>query len=99
MRDNHDHREFPNRIRGVAKRAWDAQPNSLESLPGFATAVIIAHLVQAPQDRVDALAVAWLVARVAYLGFYAANKAAPRSAVQFLSLACVLGLFVVAGLA
>jgi len=39
LRDNHDPRGFPNRIRGVAKRAWDAQLNSFELLPGFAPAV------------------------------------------------------------
>ena len=56
LRDNHDPRDFPNWIRGVAKRAWGAQLNSFESLPGFAPAVIIAHLVRAPQHPVDALA-------------------------------------------
>ena len=99
LRDNHDPRDFPNRIRGVAKRAWDAQLNSFESLTGFAAAVIIAHLVHAPQNPVDALAVVWVVARGAYVAFYLANKAALRSAAQFISLACVLGFFVAAGVA
>jgi uncharacterized MAPEG superfamily protein len=99
LRDNHDPRDFPNRIHGLAKRAWDAQLNSFESLPVFAAAVIIAHLVHAPQEPVDALAVAWVVARTAYVAFYLANRAALRSAAQFTSLACVLGLFVAAGLA
>jgi uncharacterized MAPEG superfamily protein len=99
LRDNHHPRDFPDRIRGVARRAWDAQLNSFESLPGFAAAVIIAHLVHAPQHPVDALAVVWVVARAAYVVFYVADKAALRSTAQFISLACVLGLFVVAGLA
>lgn len=99
LRDNHDPRDFPNRIHGVAKRAWDAHLNSFESLPGFAAAVIVAHVAHAPQNPVDALAVAWVVARAAYVVFYLANKAALRSAAQFISLASVLGFFVVAGLA
>ena len=99
LRDNHDPREFPRRIQGVAKRAWAAQLNSFESLPGFAAAVIIAHLVHAPHTAVDVLVVVWVVARAAYVAFYLANKAALRSAAQFISLACVLGFFVAAGLA
>ena len=65
LRDNHDPREFPRRIQGVAKRAWAAQLNSFESLPGFAAAVIIAHLVHAPHNAVEVLAVVWVGARAA----------------------------------
>jgi uncharacterized MAPEG superfamily protein len=98
LRDNRNPRDFPNRIAGVAKRAWDAQLNSFESLPGFAAAVIIAHLVQAAQNQVDALALAWLIARAAYVAFYLTDKSTLRSSAQFVSLGCVLGLFIVAGL-
>src|SRR5512145_8189 len=70
LRDNRNPRDFPNRIEGLAKRAWDAQLNTFESLPGFAAAVIIAHLAHAPQNWIDALALAWIVARVAYVVFY-----------------------------
>ena len=97
LRDNHHPLDFPNHIGGLAKRAWDAQLNSFESLPGFTAAVIIAHLVHAPQNQIDVLAVAWILARVAYVTFYLADKATLRSTAQFISLACVLGLFVVAG--
>lgn len=98
LRDNRHPRDFPNHIGGLAKRAWDAHLNSFESLPGFAASVIVAHLVHAPQRPVDALALAWVLTRLAYVAFYLADKSALRSAAQFLSLACVLGLFVVAGL-
>ncbi len=97
IRDNNSPRDFPNIIQGVAKRAWGAQLNSFESLPGFAAAVIVAHLVHAPQTPIDALAVVWVLARVAYLAFYLNDKATLRSTAQFVSLACVLGLFAVAG--
>jgi uncharacterized MAPEG superfamily protein len=97
LRDNRNPRDFPNRIEGLAKRAWDAQLNSFESLPGFAAAVIIAHLVQAPQSQIDALALLWVAARIAYVVFYLTDKSTLRSSAQFVSLGCVLGLFVVAG--
>lgn len=96
LRDNRRPRDFPNHIEGVAKRAWDAQLNSFESLPGFAAAVVIAHLASAPQGEIDVLAVAWVVARVVYVAFYLADRPALRSAAQFVSLACVLGLFIAA---
>ena len=83
----------------MAKRAWDAQLNSFESLPAFAAAVIITQLVHAPQHPVDALAMVWVAARMAYVAFYPGDKAALRSAAQFLSLACVPGFFVAAALA
>jgi uncharacterized MAPEG superfamily protein len=98
LRDNRNPRDFPNRIEGLAKRAWDAHLNAFESLPGFAAAVIIAQLVHAPQGQVDTLAVVWVLARVAHMAFYLTDKSTLRSSAQFVSLACVLGLFVVAGL-
>jgi uncharacterized MAPEG superfamily protein len=99
LRDNHHPRDFPNRLDGLAKRAWDAQLNSFESLPGFAAAVIVAHLVHAPQNQIDTLAVIWVLVRMAYVTFYLTDKPTLRSTAQFLSLGCVLGLFVVAGCA
>ena len=98
LRDNRNPRDFPNRIEGLAKRAWDAHLNAFESLPGFAAAVIIAHLTHAPQNQIDILAVLCVLARVAHAGFYLTDKSTLRSSAQFVSLACVLGLFVVAGL-
>ena len=98
LRDNRNPRDFPNRIEGLAKRAWNSQLNSFESLPGFAAAVIIAHLAGAPQLWIDTLALTWVAARVAYVAFYLADKSTLRSSAQFVSLGCVLGLFMVAGL-
>jgi uncharacterized MAPEG superfamily protein len=98
LRDNRNPRDFPNRIQGLAKRAWNAQLNSFESLPGFAAAVIIAHLAHAPQNRIDILAGIWVLARVGYIAFYLNDRSTLRSSAQFISLACVLGLFIVAAL-
>ena len=99
LRDNSNPRDFPNRIDGVAKRAWGAQLNGFESLPGFAAAVVIAHLANVPQDQIDALAIGWLLARLAYVAFYLTRRSTDRTAAQVVSLLCVLGLFVVAGFA
>ena len=98
LRDNGNPRDFPNRIDGLAKRAWDAHLNGFESLPGFAAAVIIAHLAGAPQPQIDALAMGWLLARLAYVAFYLMGKSSMRTAAQIVSLLCVIGLFVVAGI-
>ncbi|MGH8212660.1 MAG: MAPEG family protein [Rhodanobacteraceae bacterium] len=98
MRDNRSPRDFPNRLEGLPKRAWNAQLNAFESLPGFAAAVIIAELVHAHQVRIDMLALLWVAARLAYVIFYLGDKSTLRSSAQFVSMACVLGLFVVAAL-
>jgi uncharacterized MAPEG superfamily protein len=97
-RDNRNPRDFPNLIEGAPKRAWAAHLNSLEALPGFAAAVIIAYLAHASQARADVLAVVWVLARIGHLAFYIADKSTLRSVMQVVSLACVLGLFVVAAL-
>lgn len=94
LRDNHDPRDFPNRIHGVAKRAWDAQLNAFEALPAFAAAVIIGHLASVPQSQVDTLALIWVGARIGHALFYIIGRHSLRSASQFVSLACVLGLFI-----
>ncbi|HMH19472.1 MAG TPA: MAPEG family protein [Burkholderiales bacterium] len=97
LRDSHYPRDFPNQLSGLPKRAWGAHLNSFESLPGFAAAVVIAHLAHGAQPHIDTLAVIWVVARVAYGIFYLMDKPTLRSSFQFVSLACVLGLFIVAG--
>lgn len=98
LRDNRDPRDFPNRIEGLAKRAWDAQLNAFESLPAFAAAVIIAHLAHTPQNRIDVLASVWVLARIAHAAFYLTDKDKLRTSAQVVSLVCVFGLFVAAGL-
>lgn len=94
-RDNHSPRDFAARVQGVAKRAHGAHLNTFETNPGFYAAVIIAHLAHAPQGRIDALAVSYVVLRLAYGFFYIADKPPVRSAVWFLSVACIVGFFVI----
>jgi uncharacterized MAPEG superfamily protein len=79
--DNHDPRAWMATQQGYRRRADAAQANSFEALPFFIGAVIIAHLVGAPQGRVDLLAVAFIVLRLAYIVLYVLDKPSARSLV------------------
>jgi len=93
---NHDPREFLATVQGVAKRANNAQKNGFEITPGFAAAVIIAHLAAvAGQGLVDQLAIAFVISRVLYTWCYIADWALLRSLVWFVGLGLIISLFVV----
>lgn len=79
--DNHDPRRWLEQQGAWRARANNAQANTFEALPFFFAAVIVAHLMQAPQARVDALAIAFVLLRLAYIGAYLADKANLRSLV------------------
>lgn len=94
--DNHDPREWLARQDGYRRRANHAQANSFEALPLFVAGVLVAQQVGAQQAAVDALALAFVAFRVAYIGAYIADRAAVRTAIWTLALAANLGLFIVA---
>lgn len=94
-RDNHNPREYLERLEGPAKRAHWAQLNTFESIPGFMAAVIIAHLAGAAQPTVDAIAVTYIGLRLAYGVLYITDKARLRSLVWAGGVACIVALFVV----
>jgi uncharacterized MAPEG superfamily protein len=73
-------------------RANNAQANTFEALPFFFAAVIIAHQLQAPQWRIDLLALAFVALRIAYVAAYVKNKANLRSAVWVIALLVNVGL-------
>lgn len=88
--DNRDPRAWLQRQEGWRLRANNAQQNSFEAFPFFAAAVIVAQMLQAPQERVDALAVIFIAARLAYLACYVADWHWARSVAWLLGLmACV----------
>lgn len=95
-RDNHAPREFLDHLQGPAKRAHWAQLNTFESTPGFMAAVLVAQQAHAPQGPVNALAVTYIVLRLAYGVLYIKDLATLRSLVWAAGLACVVGLFLVA---
>jgi uncharacterized MAPEG superfamily protein len=78
---------------GFRARANAAQANLFESLPLFFAAVIIATVANAPQNRVDLLAVGFVIARIAFLACYLANWSTARSIVWLVGLICVVAIF------
>jgi uncharacterized MAPEG superfamily protein len=97
--DNNRPREWEEKLEGWRQRLYWAHLNAFEAFPPFAAGVIVAHLAGAPQGRIDALGGAFVVLRVAYAWCYYADRASLRSVVWVAGIACVIGLFVVAGAA
>ncbi len=91
--DNRDPRAWQSRLAGLPARAHAAHLNSFEAFPLFAAAVIVAHLAQAPQVRIDGLALAFIVLRLGYGLCYLAAWATLRSVVWLLAFACCVALF------
>lgn len=92
--DNRNPREWLARQSGYRARANSAQLNGFEAFPLFAAAVIVAHLTDAPQARVDMLAMVFVAARLAHLGFYLADMATLRSLAWFAGIASAVAIFV-----
>ena len=91
--DNSQPREWLSKQTGFRARANAAQSNLFESLPFFFAAVIIASVAHAPQDRIDTLAMGFVLARIAYLVCYIANWPTTRSIVWLIGIVCVVTLF------
>ena len=91
--DNSLPRQWLAKQTGFRARANAAQANLFESLPLFFAAVIIASIENAPQARVDMLAIGFVVCRIAYLACYVANWPTMRSIVWLLGLICVITIF------
>ena len=91
--DNGMPRQWLAKQTGFRARANAAQANLFESLPFFFAAVIIASFAKATQNKVDALAVGFVVARIAYLICYVANWPTTRSIVWLAGIACVVAIF------
>jgi uncharacterized MAPEG superfamily protein len=92
--DNRHPREWLAAQTGYRQRANAAQLNGFEAFPLFATAVIVAQLMGAPQARVDLLAIVFVVARAAYLLLYVSNRHMLRSIVWFVGIASAVAIFV-----
>ncbi len=93
--DNHNPRAWLAQQKDWHARANAAQANSFEGLPFFIGAVIIAHQLGAPQLWVDALAVAYVLFRVAFIVCYVRDMAAARSAFWGLGLLATIALLFV----
>jgi uncharacterized MAPEG superfamily protein len=93
--DNNSPREWLARLDGWPARANAAQANSWEALPIFIAGLFVAHQHQAAQATVDALALGFIAARLAYIGLYVADKATLRSLVWAVGVAACAALFFV----
>lgn len=77
--NNYCPREYLQNLTGWPKRAYWAHLNSLEALPQFFGAIIIAHITEMPQNYIDTAAVAFVVLRILYGVFYMLDWAWYRS--------------------
>jgi len=91
--DNSAPREWLAKQTGFRARANAAQANLFESLPFFFAAVIIASIANAPQSRIDLLAIGFVICRIAFLICYLANWSTTRSIVWLFGIICVVAMF------
>ena len=91
--NNRDPRAWLEKQQGLSRRANSAQANGFEAFPIFAAGVIIAHLAQAPQARIDLLAIGFVIARIAFLVCYLADWHWARSLVWAVGLGLCVALF------
>src|ERR1700761_3608737 len=78
---------------GLRARALGAHQNGFEAFPFFATAVILAEMRSAPQATINALAIAFVLARIIYVVLYVTNRPSARSAIWSLAVACNTAIF------
>ena len=62
--NNNCPREYISKLTGWPKRAYWAHLNSLEVLPQFFGALIIAHIMKMPQLYIDISAISFLILRI-----------------------------------
>lgn len=78
---------------GLRARSLGAHQNSYEALPFFFAAVILAEMRGVPQGTLDALAIAFVVARAGYIAAYWFDRPSLRSVIWAVALACNLAIF------
>ncbi|CBL44478.1 conserved hypothetical protein [gamma proteobacterium HdN1] len=94
--DNNNPREYFSHLEGKRARAVAAMANGFEGFPLFASAVIIAHMINGPQTAVNLLALGYLISRIVFAALYIAGKGTQRSAVWIIGFACIIGIFIAA---
>ncbi len=85
--DGHRHGAFDNAnprdpgfyTPGLRMRSLGAHQNGFEVFPFFAAAVLLAEMRSVPQSTVNALAVAFIAARIVYVLMYLTDRATLRS--------------------
>lgn len=77
----------------IRARALGAHLNGIETFPFFAAAVLLAEFRGAPQGRIDALAAAFIVVRLAYVAAYLGDRPWTRTALWNLGFFVNLAIF------
>lgn len=94
---NHKHcREYIEHLKGWRKRAYWAEVNSFEALPGFIAGVLIATQAGATEIAIDKLALGFIAARILHGICYLCDLAILRTLAWTLGIICVIGLFILA---
>ena len=91
--DNEHPREWLAKLTGWQARANAAQANSFEALPLFVAGVLVAQQLNAAQGTINALAIAFIAVRLAFIGAYLADKASLRSLSWLSGVAISVALF------
>lgn len=91
--DNSRPREWFEKQSGWRKRADAAQRNGWEAFPLFAVAVLVAATQGANTGALDALALAWIALRLAYVWAYVSDRPSLRSALFAAALLVTLAIF------
>lgn len=86
--DNQHPREQQSQLTGYGARAVAAHHNSFESLIIFGLAVVAVIAAGKANDAAATYAVVYVVARLAYIGFYLANLSTLRSLVWSVGIFC-----------
>ncbi len=91
--DNRNPRDWLDKQEGYRKWANNAQANCWEALPFFAAAVIVNHMLGGAGVLANALAVAFIVLRSAFVYLYVTGKQGVRSVVWIAAFAVNIGIF------
>ena len=94
--DNHAVRDFQATLTGFRQRAHWAHLNGLEAFPVFAVGVLMAAQQNVSGERIDALALGFIAARVLYGVFYLMDLATLRSLAWVGGFGCSLALMLAA---
>jgi uncharacterized MAPEG superfamily protein len=78
---------------GLRARSQGAHQNGFEAFPFFAASVILAEMRAVPQPTINILAVAFILARIAYVLLYLTDRPTARSAVWSIGVVCNLAIF------
>jgi uncharacterized MAPEG superfamily protein len=79
--DNNNPREWADKLAGWQQRAMAAHSNGFEALPLFIASVIFAQMGHGDPARIDALAMAFVGLRIAYVAMYLMNWGTLRTLV------------------